>query len=156
MSREDRVSRRVTAAMLIGLAPAVALAADHITAFTGTWQYNPAKSAFQPGPPFKSFTITFTREGVRNLDLVDGGGRVVKVSLPWSDGKEVTPEGMENARVVSRIQGNTVEDTWRQNGRIIETVRGVVSADGKTLTMHVEGPLPQGGTFRNRVVFDRQ
>ena len=117
---------------------------------------NPAESSFHPGPPFKSFTIRFTPDGTRHLDLVDGGGRSLRVSLPWSDGREVEPVGMPNTRVVSRIRGNRVEDTWRRDGRVIETVRGVVSPDGKTLTMDVEGPLDQGGTFRNRVVFDRQ
>ncbi len=156
MSGEHRVSRRLTTALMIGLAPAAALAAGHVTAFTGTWRYNPARSVFRPGPPFKSFTITFTPDGVRHLDLVDGGGRAIQVSLPWSDGREVAPDGMENTRVISRIRGNTVEDTWWQNGKVIERVRGEVSPDGKRLTMEVEGPLPGGGAFRNRVVFDRQ
>ena len=78
----------------------------HTTAFTGTWKLNLSKSKFDPGPPFKSFTLIFTPEGVRHLDLVTAGGPF-KASLPWSDGKEVTPaaEGMENVRVISKIHG---------------------------------------------------
>ncbi len=129
---------------------------QHITAFTGTWKLNVAKSSFSPGPPLKSFVLTFTPDGVRHLDLIGAGGQLLKVSLPWSDGKEVIPEGMENTRVISKIQGHTVDDTWRQDGKIIEKVHGTVSPDGRTLTMNVEGPLQQGGSFRNRVVFDRQ
>jgi hypothetical protein len=143
---------------LLGLAVVLAAQAGHITAFTGVWKLNLAKSTFNPGPSFKSFTLTFTPDGVRHLDLLDGDGKSHQISLPWSDGKEVTPVGggMEYARVVSKIQGKTVDDTWKRNGTIIERVHGAVSPDGRTLTMNVEGPGSTGGTFRNRVVFDKQ
>lgn len=131
---------------------------DHSTAFTGAWKLNLAKSKFSPGPPFVSFMLTFTSDGVRHLDLVGAGGTPFKASLPWSDGKEVTPigGGTETIRVVSKIHGRKVTDTWRRGGVIIEVVHGRVSADGKTLTMDVRGPIPEGGKFHNRVVFDRQ
>jgi len=131
---------------------------DHITAFTGTWKLNLSKSKFNPGPPFKSFTLAFTPDGVRHLDLVGADGQSLNVALPWSDGLEVTPtgQGMEDTKVISKIQGKTVEDTWRRNGTVIEKVHGSISSDGKTLTMNVEGPRLPADTFRNRVVFDKQ
>lgn len=143
--------------LLAGLGLPALAQSGHITAFTGTWKLNPSKSEFDPGPPFKSFTLTFTKDGVRHLDLVGADGRPLKASLPWSDGAEVTPcgEGMENTRVISRIQGKTVADTWSRDGTIIEKVHGTVSPDGRTLTMDVRGPSSHGGTFHNRVVFDR-
>src|SRR5207237_7188790 len=120
--------------LLLLLAAAVLAGAQsgHITPFTGTWKLNVAKSSFNPGPPFQSFTLTFKPDGTRNLDLVRANGQSQKISLPWSDGKEVTPaaaQAMDNTRVISKIQGNTVDDTWRQSGTIIEKVHGVVSPD---------------------------
>ena len=145
---------------LLGLAILAAAQTQHITAFTGTWIFNAAKSDFNPGPPFKSFTLTFTPDGIRHLDLVAASGQPFRAELPWSDGKEVSvvvKEGsMENAKAVSKITGPKLDDTWSQNGKVIEKVHGVVSADGKTLTVTVEGPTLQGGTFHNRVVFDKQ
>src|SRR3982751_1468942 len=59
---------------------------EYITAFTGTWKLNLSQSKFDPGPPFKSFSLEFARDGVRHLDLIGPDGKRVTVSLPWSDG----------------------------------------------------------------------
>jgi len=146
--------------LLLGLAALAGAQGEHITPFTGTWKLNLSKSTFDPGPPFKSFTLTFTSDGARHLDLIGAGGQPFKAALPWSDGKEVsvivTQGSMQNVVAVSRIKGKTFDDTWTENGKMIEKVHGVVSPDGRTLTVTVEGPTPQGGTFHNRVVFDRQ
>jgi hypothetical protein len=75
---------------------------EHITPFTGTWKLNLAKSNFNPGPPFKSFTITFTPDGTRHLELVGADGQPIKVLLPWSDGKKVHVTGTENATAISK------------------------------------------------------
>lgn len=85
----------------------------HVTSLSGTWKLSLAKSEFNPGPPFKSFTLTFTPDGTRILVLVVGSGQPLEVSLPWSNGKAVTPNGrgMQATRVVSKINGNTVDDT---------------------------------------------
>jgi hypothetical protein len=128
---------------------------EHITPFTGTWKLNVANSTFNPGPPFKSFTITFTPDGTRHLDLIGADGQPLKASLPWSDGKEVSVEGMENTATTSKIQGRTFHDIWKQNGRIIEDVHGVVSPGGKTLKITVHGTDTQGHRYHNELTFDR-
>ena len=129
---------------------------EHVTPFTGTWKLNLAKSKFNPGPPFQSFTITFTPDGVRHLDLIAPDGQGIKVSLPWSDGKQVSPEGMENTVTTSKIQGRTFHDIWKQNGKLIEDVHGVVSPDGTTLKTTVDGTNKQGHSYHNELTFDRQ
>src|SRR5205085_441555 len=112
-------------ALLVGSAVAVAAQTEHITPFTGTWKLNVAKSRFNPGPAFKSFTLTFTPDGTRKLDLIYADGQSLKASLPWSDGKGVpvtANQGFENATATSKIRGKTFDDTWKQNGKIIEKV----------------------------------
>jgi len=135
---------------------AVVAQTQHVTPFTGTWKMNLAKSRFNPGPPFQSFTLTFTSDGVRHLDLVPADGKRVNIALPWSAGNPVSPEGMENAVTTSKIQGRTFHDIWKQNGKIIEDVRGRVSPDGKTLNVTVDGTNVQGRTYHNELTFDRQ
>jgi hypothetical protein len=44
-------------ARLCGAAVVLVAQSEHITAFTGTWKLNVAKSRFNPGPPFRSFTL---------------------------------------------------------------------------------------------------
>jgi hypothetical protein len=141
---------------------AILLAAqpEHITPFTGTWKLSVAQSSFNPGPAFKSFTLTFTPDGTRHLDLIGADGQRLKASLPWSDGKEapvtVTEGNMKNVTAVSKLQGNTFDDTWRESGKIIEKVQGVVSSDGKSLTVSVEGTDRQGRAFHNHLVFEKE
>jgi hypothetical protein len=132
---------------------------EHITAFTGTWKLSVAKSSFKPGPPFRSFTLTFTPDGTRNLDLIGADGQPLKVSLPWSDGKEVAPVtggGVGKVTAISKTKGRSFHDTWKENGRIIERVHGVVSPDGRTLTISVDGTDRQDRAFHNRLRFEKQ
>jgi hypothetical protein len=128
----------------------------HITPFTGTWRLNLSKSKFNPGPPFQSFTTTFASDGTRHLNLIHANGQPLKASLPWSDGKEVSPEGMENTVTTSKIQGRTFHDIWKQNGKIIEDVHGAVSRDGKTMTITVAGVDKQDRRYYNELTFNKQ
>lgn len=142
--------------LLFGTALILAAQSEHITPFTGTWKLNLTKSKFNPGPPFKSFTLTFAPDGVRHLDLVVAGGQPVKASLPWSDGNEVRVKEMENTTATSKIQGRTFHDIWRQNGKVIEDVHGVASPDGKTLKINIDATDGQGRPYHNELTFEKQ
>src|SRR6478736_1458359 len=100
-------------AVLFGFVLVLLAQTGHITPFTGTWKMNLAKSRFNPGPPFKSFAITFTADGTRHLDLIGADGQPLKASLPWSDRKEVPVTGMENVTAISKIEGKTFHDVWK-------------------------------------------
>lgn len=162
----DRLGRPCAAGRLLAVAVFVlscgaSALEQHITRFTGVWRFQAEKSSFDPGPAFRSFTLTFAPDGSRHLDLTFADGRRLRAVLPWSDGRLVEVRVLEGGgagrwTAVSRIRGSSVRDTWYENGRVIEQVRGRISPDGRTLTMNVEGPLPDGRRFRNRVVFERQ
>jgi hypothetical protein len=148
---------RLRLTLLFGAVLILAAQDEHITSFTGTWKLNLAKSKFNPGPQFKTFTITFTPDGSRHLDLIGADGQPLKASLPWSDGKEVSVTGIENATATSKIQGRTFHDIWKQNGKVIEDVHGIVSPDGKTLKTTVDGTDRQGRrSYHNELAFERQ
>lgn len=139
-----------------GAALVLAAQSEHMTPFTGTWKLNLSRSKFHPGPPFKSFTIAFTPDGVRHLDLINADGQRLKISLPWSGGKPVSPNGMENTVTTSKIRGRTFHDIWKENGNVTEDVRGAVSPDGKTLKVTVSGADRQGRPYHNELTFDKQ
>ena len=141
-------------AVMFGVVLVLLAQTGHVTPFTGTWKMNLAKSRFNPGPPFKSFAITFTADGTRHLDLIGADGQPLKASLPWSDGKEVPVTGMENVTAISKIEGKTFHDVWKQNGRIIEDVHGALFPDGRTLTTTVDGRDRQGRAFQNHLTFE--
>ena len=154
------LSRFFRLVLLFGSSIVLLAQTERITPFTGTWKLNVSKSRFNPGPPFQSFTLTFTPDGARKLDLTRAGGEVLKASLPWSDGKEVsvrvTQGNMENVTATSRIQGRTFNDTWRENGKVIENVHAVVSPDGRILTITVDGTDSQGRSFQNHLMFEKR
>jgi len=156
---ERRTATHFRSIALIFWAAVVVFAQDaHITPFTGTWKLNVSKSTFKPGPPFKTFTLTFTPDGTRQLSLTYADGRTLKASLPWSDGTEVSvaaDQGFDGVTAVSKIQRRTFDDTWKRNGRVIETVHGAVSTDGMTLKIKVDGTDMQGRAFHNRLTFEK-
>jgi hypothetical protein len=83
----------------------------------------------------------------------------LKASLPWSDGKEVpvtAAQGMENVTATSKIRGKIFDDIWKQNGRIIERVHGVMPSDRRNLTITVDGTDRRDSTIHNNLVFERQ
>ena len=78
----------MTAILVLALAT-VAMAADpHV----GTWKLNVAKSKFNPGPPPKSDTITFTTQdnGIKLVeDIVEADGKAYHIGFAAKyDGKD--------------------------------------------------------------------
>ena len=135
------------ALLVVTVVVAGTLMAQIKPSFEGTWKLNLAKSKFHPGPPFQSFTITFTADGTRHLDLIGADGQGHKLSLPWSNGKQLAVQGIENLTATSKIQGRTFHDIWKQNGKVIE--------DG-TLRTTVDGTDSQDHRYHNELTFDKQ
>ena len=145
-------------ALLFWVAVVVFPQARHITPFTGTWKLNVAMSKLA-GSSIQELSPTFTPDGTRQLDLTYADGQTLKASLPWSDGTEVSVtanQGFEGVSAVSKIQGNTINDTWKRKGRVMETVHAAVSPGGKTLKIRVDGTDIEGRAFHNRLTFEKQ
>ncbi len=119
---------------------------NHTTPFTGTWKLNKAKSKLSPGSAPKSVTITNASDGLFTVTSIDAQDRQVTWSHPWSNGKEVPIKGMENATMLSKIRGNTMNETMRIAGVIAETVHVVLSPNERTMTttIHALANHPMG------------
>jgi hypothetical protein len=131
--------------------------ADHTTAFTGTWKLNGAKSTFSPGPAPKSVTVTNGPDGTFKAESVDTQGKPIEWSHAWSGGAEVPIEGIENATIVSKVRGQTLDETMRIGGKTAETVHAVVSPNGRTMTTTVDATTDhQGGPMHNVLVLEKQ
>ncbi len=137
----------------------LALAGDN---WVGTWKLNTAKSTFSPGPGPKSLTLKFeaapegiklTSEGVNAEGKATQGGYASKF-----DGKEVAMAGNPNADMAmpKKIDDNTYQNTWKKAGKVTITTKGVVSADGKTLTITQTGTDAQGRAVNTTAVYEKQ
>jgi hypothetical protein len=136
------------------------LAADN---WLGTWKLSVEKSKFSPGwPAPKSLTIKFEASpaGTRSTsDGVSAEGKPMHGSYASKyDGKDVPWEGNPDADTASpkKIDDNTYENVWKKGGKVSVTAKGVVSKDGKTLTVSLTGKNAKGETVNTTIVYEKQ
>jgi len=140
------------------LATAACFAADPQM---GTWKLNEAKSKITPG------TLKFTTIIYKSMfgkvrvegEGIDADGK--PVHSEWTgnfDGKDypVTGDPISDSRSYTKVDDRTLDLTVKKGGKVIDTVRMVLSADGKSRTVTVSGTTPKGKKFKNVVVYDKQ
>ena len=140
--------RRVFSAFVVVLG-AVVLSAQTDPA-VGTWKLNPAKSKYDPGPVPKSQTIVITAAG-SGLKVsstgIDGEGKPTSVGYTvTADGKDVSVTGSPayDQTALKRIDKNTTEQTRKKGGKVVQTAKRAISADGKTMTITTTGTDEKG------------
>ncbi len=127
----------------------------------GKWTMNPAKSKYDPGPAPKSTTTTIESDENRykvDAHTVNADGTETHISFDAkTDGKDYPLSGAPNADMVSvkRVGANTLETTWKKDGKTVMKTHGVVSSDGKTRTVTFDGTDPQGHKVHNVVVYEK-
>jgi len=135
-----------------------AFAADPIV---GTWKLNVAKSKFSPGAELTAGSRIYTEaKGVYTLDqkLTGADGKERSSHTQYRDGKDVKQAagGPADATHATKIDANTWDFDLKKDGKVVGHVHRVVSADGKTLTVHNTGMQLSGATGDETLVFDRQ
>jgi hypothetical protein len=127
----------------------------------GTWKLNEAKSKLSPGMG-KNTTVVYAAAGNSvkiTVDGVDAAGN--PAHNEWTgkfDGKEypVTGDPASDMRVYKRVNDHTLALTIKQGGKVTQTIRIVVSADGKSRTVTVRGRDAKGKKFSSTAVYDKQ
>ena len=128
----------------------------------GTWKLNVAKSKYSPGPPPQSQTLKVEPSGqgekVTSEVVAADGTRTTTQYTANFDGKDYPLTGSQIVDTVSlkRIDARTTERTDKKGGTVAQTIRRVVSADGKTMNVTVKGKNAQGQEMSNVVVFEKQ
>jgi len=143
--------------VLCVVASGIALGSDVM----GTWKLNEAKSKFAPGAT-KNHTVVYEAAGDSvkvTADGTDGEGKPVHVE--WTgkfDGKEypVTGDANSDMRSYKKADDNTLELTAKKGGKVTASGKIVVSADGKSRTVTVNGTDAKGNKYTNVAVFDKQ
>ena len=123
----------------------------------GTWQLDLAKSKYSPGPPLRSETRVYTRDGkgVKGvIDRVYGDGRrevieyraEVDIDVPVSGAKAYDAIRF---KVVDEL---TTEGVLSHAGRVFGSSRRVISQDGQTMTITFRREEP-GDMVNNFAVY---
>jgi hypothetical protein len=129
---------------------------------TGKWKMDPAKSKYDPGPAPKSTTTTIdSNENKYKVDthIVNADGTEAHIAFDAkTDGQDYPLTGVPNADTISvkRIGANTIETTWKKDGKTVMTTRSVISSDGKTRTVTFNGTNAQGQKVHNVVVYEKE
>jgi hypothetical protein len=156
------VRKRASAAVGAVCLLSVLAAAAAKDPFVGTWKLNVEKSKFEGGTPPKSSVATITTSGDKRRLVVHtvpaSGPELTTESTAADDGKDYPMKGSSTVDTVSviKIDERTLERRDKKNGQVVTTMRATVSGDGKTMTVVQRGAAPQGGTFTNTLVYDRQ
>ena len=128
---------------------------------TGTWTLNVAKSTYKPGPAPKRQTVRIEPSGqgerVRSEAVNTNGTRVITEYTAAFDGTDYPLKGSPVANTVTlkRIDARTTERIDKKDGHVMLVYKRVVSPDGKTMTVTINGVNAQGQQVSNVVVFDR-
>jgi hypothetical protein len=132
----------------------------------GTWKLNLAKSKFSPGPAPKSLTLTVEAQGDgAKYSLTgaapDGSPTMCSFTTKY-DGKDSPASGAclngADTAALKRddANANIIRATLKKTGKVVVTVRDVVSKDGKARIATLKGTNEQGQPTSATEVFDKQ
>ena len=127
----------------------------------GTWKLNEAKSKIAPGSP-KFNTVVYEAAGDNTKVTVDGtDGDGKPLHNEWSgkfDGKDypVTGDPNSDIRSYKKVNDNTLEFTNKKGDKVVTSGRAVVSPDGKSRTVTLDGTDSKGKKFTSSAVYDKQ
>ncbi len=127
----------------------------------GTWKLNEAKSKISPGAPKNTMVvITAAGDGVKvTVERIGADGK--PAHNEWTgkyDGKDypITGDPASEMRAYKRVNDHTLALTEKKGGKITNTGRVVVSADGKNRTVTVSGTDANGKKTIATFVYDKQ
>jgi hypothetical protein len=130
-------------------------------AVDGTWKLNVAKSKFSGTPP-KSITRVYSESAdgtTLDQKMVGADGKEMSMHTTLAyDGKPhpITGNPDADSGVGKAIDARTSDFALTRGGKSAGTVHRVVSADGKTLTVNNKGTHPDGTSYDDTLVFDKQ
>jgi len=153
-----RTRTTILSLLLCFVGAAVCFADDSVM---GTWKLNEAKSKIVAGAP-KLTTVVYEASGDSvkvTVEGTDGDGK--PLHSEWTgkfDGKDypVTGDANSDMRSYKKVNDHTLAFTNKQGGKVTTSGQGVVSSDGKTRTVTLNGADSKGKKFSSTAVYDKQ
>jgi hypothetical protein len=127
----------------------------------GRWKLNEAKSKITSGTLKNTQVVCSSMFGQMKVksDGIDASGKPIHIE--WSgkfDGKDYPVSGDPNSDTRSYTKANerTLTTANKKNGKVRVTGQVVISVDGKTRAVTINGNTPKGKRFKNVAVYDKQ
>jgi hypothetical protein len=127
----------------------------------GTWKMNDSKSHLAPGTA-KNHTVIYEAAGDNVKITVEGTDPAGKaIRHEWTgkfDGKyyPVTGDPTSDTRAYKQVSKRTLTFTAKQGKKVTLSGQVVISADGKTRTVHTTQTDSKGKKVESRVWYDKQ
>jgi hypothetical protein len=156
---KDMKARNLILALALCFVGAAVCFADNPN--MGTWKLNEAKSQI-PSGFMKNSTVVYEAAGDNVKVTTDGTDKDGKpMHTEWTgkfDGKDypLTGDPTADARSYKQIDDHTLALANKKGGKVTTSGRIVVSADGKTRTLHVTGTDSAGKKVSSTAVYDKQ
>jgi hypothetical protein len=127
----------------------------------GTWKLNEAKSMIGAGAA-KNVTVVYAAMGDSvkvTTDGVDASGKAAHTE--WTgkfDGNDyaVTGDPSADTRAYTRVDDHTLSLIEKKGSAVVETGRVVVSADGMSRTLTINGTDASGNKITSTLYYDKQ
>jgi hypothetical protein len=129
---------------------------------TGEWILNISKSNFalSAAPKSSLMKLEAWEDGLRvKTYTIDTQERSIHLEAAYKfDGRDYVLKGYPLADTISakRINLRASESVWKKRGKVVITVRAVVSIDGKTLSLSKTGMDTQGRALDELLIYERQ
>jgi len=127
----------------------------------GTWKLNEAKSKIPPGV-MKNTTVVYEAADDSVKVTTDGTDKNGNPShTVWTgkiDGKDypLTGDPSADSRSYKKIDDHTMTLANKKDGNVVASGRIVISADGKSRTLHLTGTDAAGKKVTSSAVYDKQ
>jgi hypothetical protein len=127
----------------------------------GTWKLNEAKSEI-PAGVMKNTTVVYEEQGDNVKVTTDGTDKDGKpLHTEWTgkfDGKDypLTGDSAADSRSYKKMDDHTLIVTNKKDGNVVTTGRIIVSADGRSRTLHLTGTDAAGKKVSSTAVYDKQ
>ena len=165
---KEKTVQRILAAFVFIVVATLASASqlNESDPFIGIWKLDVAKSRYvnaPPAPKSETRTVESVGNGAKfSLDGIDADGSRIAYSYTTNfDGKDVPVTGInaanaEDSIAITRIDAHTFTATTKRAGKVIRSVRGVVSQDGKVTTLVAKGTDAQGRPAMAITIWEKQ
>jgi hypothetical protein len=127
----------------------------------GTWVLNLEKSTYASGTAPKSQNSVYSAagQGIKvATTTVSSSGTINTEYTASFDGKDYPVKGNPDwdTTALKRVDARTIEFTRKKGGKVVQTARSVVAADGKSRTVTVTGVNAQGQKINTKSLWIRK
>ena len=125
--------------------------------FVGNWELNVSKSKPDPkSPPVQAQTVKYALDGttLKAFRTTNGNASAHPTGTTGRSQYGGT-SALHVTHIIPTSKGKTLETIFKRDGKRVGTRKNTLSADGRTMTVTIEGSTPDGSKYLSVLVFEK-